>query len=58
MENYREYEQNIMFVNINPKVLSSTMVREYIKNNNYEKLEGVINSKVLEYIKIKGLYKS
>jgi nicotinic acid mononucleotide adenylyltransferase len=58
MENYNGYENSIEFATINPRVLSSTIIREHIKENEEEKLEGLINPKVLEYIKIKGLYKS
>ena len=58
MQNYKGYENSIEFATINPRVLSSTIIREYIKENEEEKLEGLINPKVLEYIKIKGLYKS
>ncbi len=58
MENYKGYESSIEFASINPKVLSSTIVREHIKGNAEEKLEGLIDKKVLEYIKIKGLYKA
>lgn len=58
MENYKGYETRIEFAKINPRELSSTMVREYIKEDKIEELEGLINPKVLEYIRIKGLYKS
>ena len=58
MQNYKEYQNSIEFATINPRVLSSTIIREYIKENEEEKLEGLIAKEVLEYIKIKGLYKS
>ena len=58
MQNYKEYQNSIEFATINPRVLSSTIIREYIKENEEEKLEGLIAKEVLEYIKVKGLYKS
>ena len=32
------------------KSVSSTLVREYIKNHEYESLEGIISSKAIEYL--------
>lgn len=58
MKNYEKYKTSIEFANINPKILSSTIVRKYIKENNKDMLEEIIDKKVLEYIETKGLYKS
>ena len=33
------------------KSVSSTLVREYIKNHEYESLEGIISSKAIEYLR-------
>lgn len=58
MKNYEKYKESIVFANINPKVLSSTIIRGYIKENKEDTLEDLLAKEVLEYIKTKGLYKS
>ncbi len=36
--------------------ISSTDIRNYIKNNDFNSLKGIVNNKVIEYIKSKKLY--
>lgn len=50
-------KENIVYTNIKLNQLSSTEIREAIKNNCECFLESNLNQDVLEYIKKKGLYK-
>lgn len=48
-------ENNIFLLDIEPKVLSSTEIREKIKNN--ESIEGLITQEASDFIKSKGFYR-
>lgn len=54
---YPDYNQNIIITEVTPVELSSTRIREAIKNNNANYLNNNIDSKVLEYIKERNLYR-
>lgn len=49
-------KENIVYTNIELDSLSSTEIRQAVKNKDYEFLETNLNQKVLKYIKQKGIY--
>lgn len=54
---YKLYNAHIEIIN-NPKIdISSTYIRQEIANNNYNKIENMLNKEVLEYIKHHNIYK-
>lgn len=57
MTKYQRFKDSIVMANIDPNPLSSTMIRDYIKVGDYEKLNNYMDEKVIEYIKKQGLYK-
>lgn len=54
---YQKYRSHIQIVPLENNFLSSTLVREYLKNQDYEKVEEFIHPKVLAYIQDKNLYR-
>ena len=52
---FYKYQDNILISDIEPKVLSSTMIREKIKNNDKD-LSKYLDKDVYEYIKVNKLY--
>ena len=57
LDKYVDFKNNIKLANIEPSNVSSTIIRKHIKDNEYEKLNGLIDEKIVEYIKKSGLYK-
>lgn len=54
---HKVYNANIEIIN-NPKIdISSTYIRQEIANNNYDKIEHMLNIDVLDYIKHNNIYK-
>lgn len=58
LSKYPEYKENICIANIAQNPVSSTLVRNLVKDGDFEKLDKYIDCDVLEYIKNKGLYKN
>lgn len=56
LEKYHEYQHNIKIVELENNYLSSTIVRKYLKEKDYESVKEFINEKVLDYIKNNNLY--
>jgi len=56
LEKLKEYKDHITITNIPPVDISSTEIREYLKNKKYEEVSSYLNPKVLDYIIEKGLY--
>lgn len=54
MKKYDKYKENIIISNIKEKYLSSTIIRNSIKNN--KNMNELLDDKVYEYIKRKKLY--
>jgi nicotinate (nicotinamide) nucleotide adenylyltransferase len=54
---YDKYPNSLKRYDLNLENLSSTMIREEIKNNNQNNLEQYLDKEVLNYIKLYGLYK-
>ncbi len=57
LEKYTKYLDHIVIAKIPETELSSTMIRNLVKEEKYDLLKELIDEKVLEYIQIKGLYK-
>ena len=55
MKKYKGYEGSIKIANINPRALSSTIVREYIASGEISKLKYAVSENVVNYITKKGL---
>lgn len=55
LNRFYKYQDNILISDIKPKVLSSTMIREKIKNNDKD-LSKYLDKDVYEYIKDNKLY--
>lgn len=55
LNRFYKYQDNILISDIEPKVLSSTMIREKIKNNDKD-LNKYLDKDVYEYIKDNKLY--
>ncbi len=53
---YPKYNENIIIINLNIKKISSTMVRDNIKNKNIDNIDKFIDEKVLKYIKENHLF--
>ena len=54
---YKKYAKNILIADINENLVSSTIVRNYIKSGKKEDLIEIMDKEVLKYIFNKGLYK-
>ena len=52
---YEKYKDNIIITNIKSNTISSSYIREELKNNNYN-LEKYLDKEVLNYIKENNLY--
>ena len=57
LNKYQEYKNNIIVANLDNNYLSSTLVRNYLKEEKYQEVKEYINDKVLEYIIRNNLYK-
>lgn len=58
LEKYQGKRKNIQITNIEQNHVSSTMIRNYIKGQNFNSLEKYIDKDVIKYIKEKRLYKN
>ena len=56
LKKYDKYKNNILVINLDNNYLSSTLVREYLKEKKYEKVKEYISDDVLEYIIKNNLY--
>lgn len=56
LNKYEKYSGNIIVANLENNYLSSTIVREYLKEKDYEKVKEYINENVLNYIIENDLY--
>ena len=57
LNKYEEYKSNIIVTNLENNYLSSTLVRNFLKEEKYQEVKGYINKDVLDYIINKDLYK-
>lgn len=57
LNKYQEYKENIIVTELNNNYLSSTLVRQYLKEEKYEEVKEYINEDVLNYIIKNNLYK-
>lgn len=57
LEKYKEYKDRIIITSIIPEILSSTYIREKIREGNEEEILKYIDKNVYQYIKKKTLYK-
>lgn len=57
LEKYKEYKDSIIITSVIPEILSSTYIREKIREGNEEEILKYIDKKVYQYIKKKTLYK-
>lgn len=56
LNKYEEYKNNIIVAELDNNYISSTLVREYLKEKDYDKVKEYINKDVLEYIIKNNLY--
>jgi len=56
IKKYSKYQDNIIIANIEMDNISSTRVRENIKNNNLDLVKQDLDEKVIKYIKENNLY--
>ncbi|MBQ7105020.1 MAG: nicotinate (nicotinamide) nucleotide adenylyltransferase [Bacilli bacterium] len=56
LKKYDEYKNNIIIAELDNNYLSSTLVREYLKEKKYEKVKEYISNDVLDYIIKNNLY--
>lgn len=57
LNKYQEYRNNIIIAELDNNYLSSTLVRQYLKEEKYEEVKEYINENVLNYIIKNNLYK-
>lgn len=57
LNKYQEYKNNIIVAELDNNYLSSTLVRQYLKEEKYEEVKEYINENVLNYIIQNNLYK-
>lgn len=57
LNKYEEYKNNIIVTNLENNYLSSTLVRNFLKEEKYQEVKDYINNNVLDYIINKDLYK-
>lgn len=57
LNKYQEYKNNIIVADLDNNYLSSTLVRNYLKEEKYQEVKEYINDKVLDYIIRNNLYK-
>ena len=58
IQEYAKYVDNIYVASIEENLVSSTLIRKALKQGNNEYVQKQLDSKVIEYIENKGLYKS
>lgn len=56
LNKYEEYKNNIIVAELDNNYISSTLVREYLKEKDYDKVKEYINKDVLEFIIKNNLY--
>ncbi len=56
LDKYDQYRNNIKVVELENNYLSSTKVREYLKDKNYDAVKEYIDAEVLQYIQANHLY--
>jgi len=56
LKKYNEYKENIVVAELKNNYLSSTIVRNYLKDKKFDDVKEYINSKVLDYIIKNNLY--
>lgn len=56
LNKYEKYRNNIIVAELDNDYLSSTLVRQYLKEQDYEKVKEYINDDVLEFIIKNNLY--
>ena len=57
LNKYEEYKNNIIVTNLENNYLSSTLVRNFLKEEKYQEVKDYINNNVLDYIINNDLYK-
>jgi nicotinate-nucleotide adenylyltransferase len=57
LNKYNEYKNNIIVANLENNYLSSTLVRNFLKEEKYQEVKEYINNNVLDYIIKNNLYK-
>lgn len=57
LNKYHEYKNNIIVTELDNNYLSSTLVRQYLKEEKYDEVKEYINEDVLNYIIQNNLYK-
>lgn len=57
LNKYKKYQNNIIVAELENNYLSSTIVRNYLKEEKYGEVKEYINKDVLDYIIKNGLYK-
>lgn len=57
LNKYIEYKNNIIVANLENNYLSSTLVRNFLKEEKYQEVKEYINNDVLDYIIKNNLYK-
>ena len=57
LNKYSEYKNNIIVANLENNYLSSTLVRNFLKEEKYQEVKEYINNNVLDYIIKNNLYK-
>ena len=57
LNKYNEYKNNIIVANLENNYLSSTLVRNFLKEEKYQEVKEYINEFVLDYIIKNNLYK-
>ncbi len=58
LEKFQEYRDNIIVAPLKFGPISSTAIRELIKNDKYEELDTLVDKDVIKYIKENKLYES
>ncbi len=58
LEKYQKYRNNIVVAPLEPYNISSTAIRDLVKNHRYEELESLLAQNVIEYIEENKLYES
>lgn len=58
IQEYEKYVDNLCVANIEQNLVSSTLIRKALKENNNEYVRKHLDKQVIEYIENKGLYKS
>lgn len=56
LKKYQGYKGKIELVDINVKGISSSYIRELVSKGDYNSLDGLVDSSVIEYLKRKRLY--